>query len=223
MGEAIGAVLGYAVGIAMSPLPVAAVILMLFSGRARSNSLSFMVAWTLGIATVATLAALIPGMEADSGDPSNTAGWIKLIVGLLLLFVAVRQWRSRPGPDEAPQLPGWMDKIDGLNPGAAFGLGFLLSAVNPKNLLLGVAAGATIGSIGLSTGETVGVIVVYTLIAASTVTVPVVAYLIAGHRIDPTLDAAKTWLIHNNATVMAVLLLVIGIVLVGDGIQILSN
>lgn len=222
MGETIGAVLGYAVGIAISPIPIAAVILMLFSGRARSNSLSFMVAWTLGIATVATLALLIPALEADGGDPSDTTGWIKLILGLLLLLVAVRQWRSRPGPDEEPQLPGWMSKIDELRPGAAFGLGLLLSAVNPKNLLLAVAAGATIGSIATSTGETVASIVVFTLIAASTVVVPVVAYFIAGHRVDPTLDAAKTWLIANNATVMAVLLLVIGVILVGDGIEILS-
>ena len=58
-------------------------------------------------------------------------------------------------------------------------------------------------------------------IAALTVAVPVVAYLIAGQRLDPTLDRTKAWLIDNNTAVMAVLLLVFGVSLLGDGLQIL--
>jgi len=222
MGDAIGATLGYAVGIAVSPIPIAAVILMLFSGRARINSVTFMVAWVVGIAVVTTVVVLIPGIEANDSESSDTTGWIKLVLGVLLLAVGVRQWRARPGPDEEPSTPGWMAKIDGLRPGAAFGLGFLLSALNPKNLLLAIAAGVSIGALALPTSETVGAVVVFTLIAAITVTVPVVAYLIAGKRLDSTLDRTKAWLISNNATVMAVLLVVFGVSLLGDAIQILT-
>ena len=222
MGDAIGATLGYAVGIAVSPIPIAAVILMLFSGRARVNSVSFMIAWLLGISLVTSVVVLIPGLEADDSEPSNTTGWIKLALAALLLAVGVRQWRTRPGPDEEPTVPGWMAKIDELKPGAAFGLGFLLSALNPKNLLLAVAAGASMGALPLSTGETVGAVAVFTLIAAITVTVPVIGYLIAGKRLDPTLDHAKAWLIGNNTAVMAVLLIVFGTSLLGDAIQILT-
>jgi threonine/homoserine/homoserine lactone efflux protein len=222
MGDAIGATLGYAVGIAVSPIPIAAVILMLFSGRARINSVSFMVAWVAGIALVTTVVVLIPGLEADNSEPSDTTGWIKLVLGVLLLAVGVRQWRARPGPDDEVPVPGWMAKIDELKPGASFGLGFLLSALNPKNLLLAVAAGASIGALPLSSGEAVGAVGVFTMIAASTVTVPVIAYLIAGKRLDPTLDRTKAWLIGNNTAVMAVLILVFGVSLLGDAIQILT-
>ena len=222
MGDAIGDTLGYAVGIAVSPIPIAAVILMLFSGRARINSVSFTAAWVAGIALVTTVVVLIPGLEADNSEPSSTTGWIKLVLGVLLLAVGVRQWRTRSGPDDDVAVPGWMAKIDELKPGAAFGLGFLLSALNPKNLLLAVAAGVSIGALPLSTGETVGAVVVFTLIAAISVMVPVLAYLIAGSRIDPTLDTAKGWLIGNNAAVMAVLFLVFGVSLFGDAIQILT-
>ncbi len=222
MGDAIGDTLGYAVGIAVSPIPIAAVILMLFSGRARVNSVSFMVAWVAGIALVTTVVVLIPGLEADTSEPSNTTGWTKLVLGVLLLAVGVRQWRSRPGPGDEVAVPGWMAKIDELKPGAAFGLGFLLSALNPKNLLLAVAAGVSIGALPLSTGETVGAVAVFTVIAAISVLVPVIAYLIAGPRLDPTLDTAKGWLIGNNAAVMAVLFLVFGVSLFGDAIQILT-
>ena len=223
MGEAIGAVLGYAVGIAVSPIPIAAVILMLFSGRARSNSLSFMLAWVLGIAVAASVVLVIPGLETDDRTPSDTTGWIKLALGGLLLVAGAARWRSRPGADDEVEVPGWMNTIDGLSPPAAFGLGFLLSAVNPKNLLLAVAAGATIGSVDLTGGETVGVIAIFTTVAALTVVVPVVGYLVSGHRLDHTLNAAKEWLIANNQAVMAVLFIVFGVSLAGDAIEILSG
>jgi threonine/homoserine/homoserine lactone efflux protein len=115
-----------------------------------------------------------------------------------------------------------MAKIDELRPGAAFGLGFVLSALNPKNLLLAIAAGVSIGALALSSGETVGAVLVFTMIAAITVLVPVVGYLIAGRRLDPTLDRTKAWLIGNNTAVMAVLFIVFGVSLLGDAIQILT-
>jgi len=222
MGDAIGATLGFAVGIAISPVPIAAVILMLFSGRARINGVSFLIAWIVGIAVVTTIVVLIPGLETDDAEPSDLTGWVKLVLGGLLLLGGARQWRSRPGPDDEPPVPGWMARIDDLKPGAAFGLGILLSALNPKNLLLAVAAGASIGALSLSTGETVGALVVFTLVAAITVAAPVLSYLVAGSRLDPTLDRTKAWLIGNNAAVMAVLLVVFGVSLLGDAIQILT-
>lgn len=222
MGEAIGAVLGLAVGIAISPVPIAAVILMLFSGRARTNSLAFTVAWVIGIAAVTTVVALIPGLDTGSGDPSTATGWAKLVLGALLLFAGVRQWRSRPGPGDEPSVPGWMRRIDQLRPAAAFGLGGLLSALNPKNLLLAAAAGATIASSGLTTAETIGAVATFTAIAAATVTVPVVAYLVASDRLAPTLDRTKDWLVEHNTAVMAVLFLVFSASLIGDAVQILT-
>lgn len=105
MGDAIGETLGLAVGIAISPIPVAAVILMLFSGRARSNSVAFMIAWITGIALVTAIVIAIPGLEADDSAPSTTTGWIKLVLGILLLAVGVRQWGGRPGPDDEPDVP----------------------------------------------------------------------------------------------------------------------
>jgi threonine/homoserine/homoserine lactone efflux protein len=222
IGQAIGATLGFAVGIAISPIPIAAVILMLFSGRARSNSLSFMLGWVVGIALVTSVVMLVPGLQTEGSEPSDTTGWIKLVLGVLLLVVGARQWRSRPRGDEEPAVPGWMERIDDLRPVAAVGMGLLLSAVNPKNLLLAAAAGASFGALTLSGGETVAAVVVFVLIASITVTAPVLGYLLAGDRLETTLDRAKSWLIGNNAVVMAVLLAVFGANLLGDGLQILT-
>ena len=117
------------------------------------------------------------------------------------------------------ETPKWMAAIDSFSPAKALGLGFLLAAVNPKNLLLGIAAGVAIGGAGISLGQEAVAIAVFTVIAASTVAVPVVAYLFASDKMRGPLDRLKAWLQQNNATVMAVLVLVIGVVLIGKGIS----
>lgn len=70
----------------------------------------------------------------------------------------------------------------------------------------------------LSTGEQVLALVVFTVIAVSTVLVPVVVYLLAQQRMRGPLDELKAWLQQSNHVVMGVLPLVIGVVLVGQGL-----
>src|SRR5581483_8589719 len=119
---------------------------------------------------------------------------------------------------QAPAMPKWMAAIDSFTFGEALGLGFLLSGVNPKNLLMCLGAGTTIGAAHLTCADEVIVVAVFTVIAASTVSVPFIGYLTAREKMTSPLDSMRGWLAHNNAVVMAVLLLVIGVVLLGKGI-----
>ena len=105
-----------------------------------------------------------------------------------------------------------------MTAGKAIGLGLLLSAVNPKNLLLAVSAGLIVGGAGLTFSQTSVVIIIFVLLAACTVIIPVIGYLIASARLAGPLDKLREWLVENNATIMAVLLLVIGVAVIGKGI-----
>ena len=154
MGAALGAILGQAVNVAISPVPIIAVILMLFSKSAKLNSLSFL------------------------------AGWV---IGLLV----------------------------------ALGVGVLLSAVNPKNLGLTIVAAATIGGSGLSTSDEYVVMVLFVMVASSTVAAPVLLNLMLGSKAAATLTSMKEWLTANNATVMSVLFVVLGANVLGTGLAIL--
>ena len=58
----------------------------------------------------------------------------------------------------------------------------------------------------------------FVLLAASTVLVPVIGYLIASARLAGPLDKLREWLVENNAVIMAVLLLVIGVSVIGKGL-----
>ncbi|MEA1901999.1 MAG: GAP family protein [Actinomycetota bacterium] len=222
MGDVIGEILSFAVGVAVSPVPIAAAIVMLFTPKAKTNAPVFLAGWIIGLLVVGFIVLLVPGLETSGGEPTTTSGVVKGVLGVLLLVAGWGAWRKRPGPNETAEAPKWIDAIDGFGIGKSLGMGFLLSAVNPKNLLLVAAAAATIAAAGLSIGEETATLLIFTLIAASTIAVPVIGYLIVGERADEAFANAKDWLIQNNSVVMSVLLLVFGVSLVGDAIQILA-
>ncbi len=224
MGKAIGELLPSAVGVAISPLPIVAVVLMLLSSRGRANGLAFLAGWVVGVAGAgAILLVVASGAGAhDDGQPADWVSWLKLLLGAGLLFLALRQWRGRPHGGEEPPTPKWMGAVDAFTPPKAGGAGVLLSALNPKNLLLITAGMAAIAQTGIPAGEQAVALVVFTIVASIGVAAPVVIDVSMGGRSAELLDRLKTWLAANNAVIMAVLLLVIGAKLIGDAISGLS-
>ena len=220
MLSVIGQVLPEAIGIALSPIPIIGLILMLLSKNARQNSLMFMVGWLAGLFVVAfVVVALVNGGKIMVGESATQTGvlWGKLLLGIALLFLAFRNWQKRPKPGQEATLPKWMATIDAVQPSRALILGALLSGVNPKNLLLNVAAAGAIAAAALTTSETVVVTIVFVLLSSVTIIGPVLYVQFAGERAEKGLTELKGWLTQHNATIMAVLLLVIGVKLVGDG------
>ena len=220
MGAVIGDILPVALGVAISPVPIIAVILMLLSPRARATSLGFLVGWVAGVSIVVTLVALLvdPAGSGDGSQPSAFVAWLKMLLGLAAIALGVMQWRRRPTDAEQASLPGWMSSIDQMTPVRAVGLAALLAAVNPKNLTLCLAGGLSIGGAALTGEQTAVAITVFVVIASSTVAVPVLGYLVARKQMAKPLDELRGWLTQNNAVVMSVLLLVIGVVIFGKGL-----
>jgi hypothetical protein len=221
MGAAIGEILGFAVGVAISPVPVIAVILMLFTNKATANSLSFLAGWIAGLA-IAGGVVLALGLEGSDGEESTTSGWIKIALAFLLFALAWKQWSSRPRDGEEPKMPGWMSAIDSFTAAKAGGLGLVLSGVNPKNLGLTIVAMTTVSSAGLSTGQEIGTLAVFVALASLTVAAPVAINIAMGSKATGTLNSMKEWLTANNNTVMMVLFIVLGAKVLGDGISIVA-
>jgi hypothetical protein len=221
VGPAIGQSLPIAIGVMVSPLPIVAVVLMLLSNNAKANAFAFVLTWLVAIALLTGIVAFLA--DASSGADATPPVWVsvvKIALGAGLLLLSVKNWRERPGEGQEPPAPKWMAALDGFTPVKAAGLSVVLADVNPKNLLLVVAGGAAIasGAAG-STSAKVTATIVFAVVASLGVAAPVVIYLAMGDRASAILQNLRTWLVHNNTAIMAVLLLVLGAKMVGDGIS----
>jgi len=225
MGQAIGEILPLAIGVAISPVPIIAIVLMLGTPRARSNGLAFALGWVAGLTIVggALLAVASGNSENDDGGPATWVSLVKLALGILFLLLALRTWRGRPRGGQEVAMPKWMQAIDTFTTGKSLGFGVLLSGVNPKNLALTIAAGTTIAQTGISGGEAAGTLAIFILVGSLSILAPVVVYFALGPKATTILDELKTWMAAHNAAIMAVLLLVLGVKLIGDAIGGLSS
>lgn len=220
--EAIGGSLPMSVGVALSPAPVAAVIIMLMTAQARTNAPIFLLGWIVGILTVGVIVFMMPGIETARGEPTALSGLIRILLGIALLFLAVRQWQQRPAPDHPVEVPKLLAGLDEIGVVQSMITGFLLSGVNPKNLLLTAAGAATIDASMLNPGAQIIALLVFTATASVSVAVPIVAYFLVRHKSEAVFGRWKDWLIDNNVTVLIVLLLVFGTLLIGGGMKILA-
>ena len=196
MREAIGQVLPLAVAVAISPLPIVAVVLMLVTPRARANGPAFVAGWIAGLAILGgiLLAIASGGDTSDDNQPADWVSVVELVLGVALLLLSVQQWRGRPRDGEEPPVPKWMGALDGFTAVKALAAGALLSSVNPKNLLLAIAAAAEISQTAISGGEQAAAWAVFVLIATAGVAVPVVIYFALGERAGPVLGSLKNWM-----------------------------
>ena len=220
MGNAIGGSLPLAIGVAISPVPIIAVVLMLTSRRGRVNGPVFVLGWLCGLAVVGAIVLSVVGPSGadSSGSPATWVGWVKIVLGVLLLLVAVRQFRGRPADGDAAAMPKWMAAVDTIKPPAAFGLAAVLAGINPKNLLIAVGAADAIAQTGISGGQQAVAYAIFALIGTLGVGIPVGIYFALGDRSTSILGSLKDWMARNNAVIMAVLCLVIGAKLIGDAI-----
>ncbi|MFB7668554.1 GAP family protein [Kitasatospora sp. NPDC056138] len=225
MGKVLGDVLGLAAGVAISPLPIIAIILVLATPRGRLNGLLFTAGWIVGLSALGAvmLAIAKPSNASTHGHPATWVGILKLVLGALLVLFAARQWRRRPTDPSQAQLPKWMAAIDRLTPVKVFGLALVLSAANVKNAPLTLAAGAAIGSAGIPLAQQIASLAVFVVIGSLGLLAPLVVYLFMGDRAAKTLGNWKDWAARNNVAVMAALFFVLGLKLVGDGISVLTS
>ena len=221
MADAIGQILAFGLGVGLSPIPIIAVVLMLGTPRARVNGPAFVLGWIVGLGLVGTIVLVVAGGAGatEGEDPATWVSVLMLVLGAVLLVLAVRQWRGRPRRDEEAAMPSWMRSIDHFTPVRSLAIAFALSALNPKNLLLTVGAAAAIAQTGGDAAEEAVALAVFVLIGSLGIVVPVALYFVLGDRATRLLEDLKTWMAANNAAIMAVLCLVIGAKLIGDGIS----
>ena len=219
MLQAILHVLPIAIAVAISSVPIMATILILLSPRRSESAVPFLIGWVLGMVVVVSLCALfaqaVPTARSPR-QPQTAVGIGEILVGAALVVGAIIAWfRARRNPSST--MPKWLNSVSTLGPWPSLGVAFALN-VRPKGLLLGIAAGLAIRGDGISLGQSVIAIAIYTIVGASTVAVPIIATLAAPKRMEPRLVRTRDWLARNSGAVTAVILLIIGVVIIATGI-----
>ncbi|MBG6237580.1 hypothetical protein IWX78_000523 [Mycetocola sp. CAN_C7] len=218
MQVVLGEILPLGVAVALSPLPIIAVLLLLVAPVGVRGALLFLAARAVTLCALVVIFALASDLADDAAGSATPAAILRIVVGSALLVGAVMKWRTRPRGADEPKLPGWMRSVDNAGPAHAVRLGFLLTAANVKEIAFAAGIGFTIGGAFLPWGQIAIAVAVFVVLACLSIAIPVAAALVGGDRVRPALAEMRNWLVRNNAIVVAIVLLVLGAMLVGSGI-----
>ena len=213
----LGALIPLGLVIALSPITVIPAVLVLQAPRPRPSGLAFLAGWVLGLAALTALSVAASGMLGGlHKSPPTWASWLRVILGAALILFGIYRWLTRHRHTESP---AWMRSFASITPARAGVTGTVLVVIRPDVLLICVPAGLAIGGSGLDVADDWIAAAFFVAIAASTVAIPILAYAAAGHRLDDAMARLKDWMDKYNAALMAAILVVIGLMVLYNGIH----
>lgn len=212
-------ILPISVALALSPLPIIAVVLIAGSPRGRVAAPVYLLGWLIGLAALAIASTLILHLIGDLGPTGALIlDGLRVLLGMLLLWAALRKWQGRPQAGEEPIVPAWLAAFRRVSPLAALRLGVLVAALNPKHLGLVLAAMASLAYAPLLGGELILGIIVLMLLGSGVIIAVVVGHAVAGTAAAPLLEAVEQFMLRNNNLIVMIVLALIGVTVLGQGI-----
>lgn len=226
MFQVLGDLVPYAIPVALCPFPILVVIMPLLGRGGVAGGAGFAAGRVAIVAALTVIAAFLAGwIEGEAmADIFDRGSWLRIAFGVILVIAAIVLWWRRPtagatGGATAGELPGWIRAIESAGPARAFWLGMFLTVAEMKELVFVLGAGLLIGQATLTGGETLALSLTYAILAGLGPAVPVVWVALAGRREGGRLEAARDWLARYQTIVVAAVLLVIGAMLIGSGIE----
>ena len=203
--------------VALSPLSIIPAVLVLHTPRPRPTGLAFLAGWLVGLAVLTAIFVEVSDLLGGVGSkPPGWASWLRVVVGAALIVFGVYRWLTRKRSGHTPR---WLQSMSKLTPLRAAATAAVLTVANPKVLFICAAAGLAIGTAGLGNPGVWVAELWYVLVAASTVAIPILAYAVSGDRLNEPLTRLKDWMERQHATLVAGILIVIGLVVLYKGIQ----
>ncbi len=207
----------YAVGVAISPVAVAAVLWLLTCPRAVANAISFLVGWTFVVAAATVVLVLLVDQAGLTDSDPLWISLAELVIGAAFLLAGLAVWRQRH--DRQPGSVPWVSAVDAFTMARSAGLGVVLSAANPKVVALSLGAAFALMQADTEAGVAAKTIVLYSVIGAAGVSIPVALYLSAPHRVSSLLARLRSWLSRHETTILTTLGVLIGATFLVDGLD----
>ena len=208
-----------AIGLALSPLPMIAIVMLLMTPQAKRKSPFFFVGWIFGILGIGTLIILLPGIVSYNGVLINTPNSVKVILGIIVLIAIYPIWKKRPKPGAPIKIPKLFIRIDKFGVKRSFFLGLMLSGVNIKNVILTSSGAAQIRGCCLGNySEMFLVLIIFSMIGSLSIIIPISIYFLSTEKMDLLFLNLRNWLIGNNSNIIIVILIAFGSLLIYNGL-----
>ncbi len=206
--------------IALSPITVIPAVLVLHAPRPRPASLAFLGGWLLGLAALTAAFIAASDLLGELREaPPTWASWTRVVLGSALIAFGIFRLLTRHRQTDPPR---WMRPFAKLTPFRAGLVGAVLAPVRPEVLIVCATAGLAIGTGGFSDAGAWLMGAAFVAISASTVAIPILAYASAGDRLDDRLTRLKDWMERNHAALEGAIMVVIGLMVLYNGIHALS-
>lgn len=216
----IGQLLPVGLAAALSTVPVAVLLVIMLSARRRAATVPYVIGCVLGTLVVVGLASLAAQLFPPS-RPRETQWYVavlEIVLGAVLVGLGVRSWWRRGRSAQRPLLPARVTSLlDTVRAGQALVLGMLIE-LRPKSVLLACVVALQVRAAPRDV-EAVAVLAIYTAIATSTLTVPALWAMLAAERAEPRLRRLAEVLDADGVLISAVVLVMVGVVVVGAGLQ----
>ena len=218
----IGEMLPVGLAIGLSPFAIVTAVVLLMGENGARRATLFALGWTIAIGIITTIAylAIDAARDADTTATEDGTDVARIVLGLGFFVLAWLSWRKRPR-DGRPSTKGRMlDRLTGISPLKAFGLGLIQAVVVVKNVPLAAAGGARLGESALDSGAVLAAIIVFAIVSSIGMFVLISLAVIGGERFDAPIAAFRGWLEENLTTITVVVTALIGAVLLGQGLAV---
>ena len=206
--------------VALDPLPLTAFLVVLPSRRGVRKGAAFVFGWLVSLAIVVTITVLATGNNPPkpSTAPSLAALVVKIVLGAVLVWIAVRHIRARSRPKPPKKPPKWQEHVDSMSPWFALGLA---PALQPW-VLIGAGA-ATVVEAKLASWESFLALFLYCVLASSSYLAMELYAVFRPAQSQALLNRARTWIDTHTDQVIIVGSLIIGFWLIGDSLYLIVS
>jgi threonine/homoserine/homoserine lactone efflux protein len=206
------------VAVALDPLPLTAFLVVLPSKRGVRKGAAYVLGWLISLAAVVAITVLATGNNPPkpSTAPSLAALAVKIVLGTVLVWIAVRHIRARSRPKPPKKPPKWQEHVDSMSPWFALGLA---PALQPW-VLIGAGA-ATVVEAKLSSWESFLALFLYCVLASSSYLAMEIYAVVRPAQSQALLGRAQAWINTHTDQVIIAGSLIIGFWLIADSLYLI--
>lgn len=217
--ELLVSILIAAFGIASSPVPIMAVIMVLGTSNDKANALRFVFGWLVGLSALSLLLLIFAEAIYLGETGQLIMSWVRVVLGVGLLALAIKKWIKRPKKEEKITQPKILMSINSMKSKQFLGLGLALGGINPKNIAFSLVAITAIAEASVSLNVELLILAGFIFLSSLLVLMLVGGFVVMGEKAEKMLAKIQDWMSRNNTFIMVGLYLVFGFLLLRKGLE----